>query len=458
MMKFIIGTLFILLVASCTKKFLEEKVSSQYELADNLNNLSGLFNNDDLMGQTPVLGEQSSDDYYMTEEFYNNILHPEDTNAYCWKKDIFEGKTGIPDWDLPYAQIFAANLALDGLKKIAPGALYQQQWNEIKGSALFFRSYSLFNLSQVFAKAYDSTTAEKELGVPIPLEANTEIIPPRSSMKETYRRIINDLTEALSLVAVTISPLVRKRPNKPAVFALLARVYLFMRNYTMARACADSSLHYQSQLINYNKIKVDAKYPIAAINEETLYQSWLITTSNVIQGKIMTGVIIDSVLYKSYDTNDLRKKLYFVTGKNGPIFNTGYSGRTFAFSGLATDEAFLVRAECNARLGNVESAMTDLNWLLENRYKTGTAPSYNITIPKEALNIILKERRKELVFRGLRWLDIKRLNKEEAMEKIVPRRFIHGQPYQLPPSSNNYALPLPDDALREGIILQNERE
>ena len=164
------------------------------------------------------------------------------------------------------------------------------------------------------------------------------------------------------------------------------------------------------------------------------------------------------MLYRSYDTNDLRKKVYFKTRGNGPVFNTSYSGRTFAFSGLATDETYLVRAECNARLGNIALAMTDLNWLLENRYKTGTAPQYNFATTKEALDVILKERRKELVFRGLRWPDIKRLNKEEAMEKIVPRRFINGRSYQLPPSSNNYALPLPDDALREGVILQNERE
>jgi starch-binding outer membrane protein, SusD/RagB family len=446
------------LFASCTKQFLADKVSSQYELADNLNALAGLLNNDELLAQTPVIGEQSCDDHYLTESFYNDLLAT-DQNLYTWKKDIFQGKTGIPDWDLMYKQVFACNMALDGLKKITPGALYQQQWNEIKGSALFIRSYAFFNLFQVFAKTYDPAYADQaNLGVCMPLTANTEVVPARSTINETCRRITSDLMEALPLVSETVLPSTRNTPNKPAVFALLARVYLFMRNYPQARQFADSSIHYRNKLINYNALNLSARFPIAANNEETLYQSWLITTSNVIQGKIMFSTIIDSVLYSYYEPNDLRLKVYFTRGPNGPVFNTSYTGKTFAFSGLATDENYLIRSECNARLGNTDSAMADLNNLLQHRYLTGTAPQYNITSSKEAIELILKERRKELVFRGLRWPDIKRLNKEEALDKIVPTRFLKGQSLLLLPLSNNYALPLPDDALRENIIVQNERE
>jgi starch-binding outer membrane protein, SusD/RagB family len=458
-MRYVTFALFILLHASCSKGLTEKKISSQYELADNLNAFAGILNNDDLMGESPVIGEQSCDDHYLTDNFYNKLLST-DQNLYLWKKDIFGGKTGIPDWDLPYKQVFACNLVLDGLKKIKPGTLYQEQWNETKGSALFIRSYAFFNLLQVFARAYDSSYAnQKNMGIAMPLTASTELVPARATINESYRQIISDLEEALPLVSKTILPSTRNTPNKPAVFALLARVYLSMRNYSLALVNADSSLHFRKQLINYYTLNLTTKYPIAATNEETLYQSWLISTNNVIQGKIMSGTIIDSLLYSYYDTNDLRSKVYFTKGPNGPIFNNSYSGKSFAFSGLASDENYLIRAECNARLGNLDSAMADINWLLLHRYKSGTAPEYHITSQKEAIELILRERRKELIFRGLRWPDIKRLNKEEAGIKIVPVRFLNGKYYPpLLPLSKNYVLPLPDDALRENIIMQNERD
>jgi hypothetical protein len=446
-----------LLAASCSKKFINEKTSSQYELADELNKLADLLKNDELMAQTPVLPEQSADNYYFTEHFYKTLT-VQDQNVYTWKKDVFEGKTAIADWDVIYRQVFTCNLVLESLKNIKPGFLYEQTWNEIKGTALFMRAYAFYNLSQVFARVYDAATAENDAGVAMPLEADTEKVPARSSMKATYSQIIADLNDALPLVSTMVLPTPKNIANKPAVFALLARIYLSMRAYTTAGAFADSSLYYHNSLISFHKLSPTAKFPVAATNEETLYQSWMMTSSNVIQGKILEGVKIDSVLYGSYDVNDLRRKVYFINKPDGPIFNTSYTGKTFAFSGLAVDENYLIRAECNARLGKPDRAMADLNLLLTHRYALGTAPNYIVSSGSKALELILKERRKELVFRGQRWTDIQRLNKEEANEKIVPKRKIEGQFYQLLPLSVNYALPIPDDALREKIILQNERQ
>ena len=64
-----------------------------------------------------------------------------------------------------------------------------------------------------------------------------------------------------------------------------------------------------------------------------------------------------------------------------------------------------------------------------------------------------QERRKELIFRGLRWIDIKRLNLEGA--NIEQRRFLDGKEYILEPNSNRYALPLPDDIIRLTWMEQN---
>jgi uncharacterized protein with PhoU and TrkA domain len=113
----------------------------------------------------------------------------------------------------------------------------------------------------------------------------------------------------------------------------------------------------------------------------------------------------------------------------------------------------LIRAECDARKGNIPDAMADLNSLLEKRYKTGTFVPLAINDSKEALKKILLERRKELVMRGLRWIDIKRLNKEDHQITLI--RKIEDQTYTILPNSDYYALPLPDDIIRITGMQQN---
>jgi len=73
----------------------------------------------------------------------------------------------------------------------------------------------------------------------------------------------------------------------------------------------------------------------------------------------------------------------------------------------------------------------------------------------DALQKVLTERRKQLVMRFVRWMDIKRLNKEGA--SITLKRIINGQLYSLPPNSNLYALAIPEDVIVLSGIQQNPR-
>jgi starch-binding outer membrane protein, SusD/RagB family len=147
---------------------------------------------------------------------------------------------------------------------------------------------------------------------------------------------------------------------------------------------------------------------------------------------------IDSMLYKSYDPNDLRKTVFFRanTGVNVGTYTfqgsyNGTGGVSSVFDGLATDELYLTRAECYARSGNKDAALADLNTLMKKRWSNnGSWNAYTANTAAEALNLILIERRKELVFRGLRWSDIRRLNEEGA--NITLQRVIGGTTYTLP--------------------------
>ena len=124
-------------------------------------------------------------------------------------------------------------------------------------------------------------------------------------------------------------------------------------------------------------------------------------------------------------------------------------------NGITSDEFYLTRAECFSRANNANKALEDLNTLLSNRWKTGTyTPLANLQ-GANLLNLILKERRKELIFRALRWNDIRRLNKEGF--NITPIRNLNGTIYTLPPNDPRYALPIPPDVITLSGIPQNNR-
>jgi hypothetical protein len=101
-------------------------------------------------------------------------------------------------------------------------------------------------------------------------------------------------------------------------------------------------------------------------------------------------------------------------------------------------------------------ALSDLNTLLVKRWTNGNFTPFTASSALEAQDTILEERRKELAFRGLRWTDLRRLNKEGA--NITLTRLLFGQTYHLSPNSPYYVLPIPPDVIALSGIQQNQRK
>jgi len=70
------------------------------------------------------------------------------------------------------------------------------------------------------------------------------------------------------------------------------------------------------------------------------------------------------------------------------------------------------------------------------------------------LNKILTERRKELLMRGLRWTDLRRLNKETAFATTLSR-IVNGTTYTLPPNDPGYVFRIPLSVINFTGIEQN---
>lgn len=442
-------------IVSCNKKaLLDKKPSSNTFIPTTLDDFRYLLDNDFYMNETPALGELSADNFYLLYPFWQ-LISTKERNAFIWAPDIYEKQGIVDDWNLPYKQVFYANVVLEAIEKLPITSANELEWRAVKGTALFIRGNAFYNLSQVFATVYDSATANKDLGIPIRLKPDIEETSVRATVKQSYDQLLADLKEASSLLPRAIEFNNRNRPCKPAALALLARAYLSMRAYGLAGTYADSCLQLYAALVNYDTIKQNVSLPFTRFNAETLYQSRIQASTDVLESIRVPDCIVDSGLYRSYATNDLRKIIFFTNGTNGPNTKGGYSGSIFTFSGLATDEVYLIRAECKARANDPVGAMEDLNYLLSFRWKANTFVPMVATTVAEALAVILQERRKELVFRGQRFTDLRRLNKEGA--NITLTRILNGETYTLRPNERRYVLPIPPDVIQLTGMPQNSR-
>src|SRR3981189_1202195 len=86
---------------------------------------------------------------------------------------------------------------------------------------------------QLFAPVYDSVSSRSlpAMGIPLRLTADVNAPSTRSTVQQTYDQILGDLQQAVVLLPAAVPYANRNRPSRPAAQALLARVYLSMRNY-----------------------------------------------------------------------------------------------------------------------------------------------------------------------------------------------------------------------------------
>jgi hypothetical protein len=449
---------------SCRKQFLDARPWTTLVTPTTLTDFQALLDNTAVFGLVPTLGEASADNYFFPLLTWQD-LDTRERNAYIWAPDIFGGQGGQLDWNIPYQQVFYANVVLDGLSSIRHDPDSVARWNALEGSAHFLRAFAYYGLAQVFAPTYDPATANSTPGLPLRWHAEISPLSTRSSVAQTYGQILHDLDSAELYLQATGITSYRNHPNFLAARALRARVCLSMRNYSMARTAADEVLQVYSSLIDYNTLDVNNGSAFATLNAETLYQaSFLgqgvqqgIAYASVLLGGFYPNTRIDRGLIRSYAPNDLRRVIYYHYKTDTTCYLKGsYTGDFFPFGGLATDELYLIRAEGAARAGDVADAMNDINTLLVKRWKTGTFIPFKVVLPGEALDTILSERRKELAFRGLRWTDLRRLNAEG--DTLTLLRSGLDKTYSLKPNSDLYTLPIPPDVIAlNPQIAQNPR-
>lgn len=443
----VLSFLVIALLSFGCKKYLDEKPNKSYAAPNSLADLQALMDYYPTMNtKDPSAGEISGDNYFVTDADYDGLSTESYRRMYTFQKDyLFDPQ--FNDWANAYKVIYIANLALDQLGSISKTDV--TAWNNVRGQALVFRAKGFLQVAGIWSLAYDPASASQDLGIPLRLSSDNDVKTTRPTNKQTYDQIITDLKTAIPLLpAQQVTVL---RPSKAAAYGLLARAYLQMGAFAQAGLYADSCLQLQHTLLDYGTLSASLRYPIAKLNAEVIFESSMPNGGPIVNAIAM----IDTALISQYESNDLRRKVFFKSTPTGYYsFKGSYEGASTLFSGIAVDEMYLTRAESYARAGNTDAAMTDLNTLLRSRYDA-TFTGRTASDAGDALAQILAERRKELLMRGLRWEDIKRLNKTGT--NIVLTRNVHGSVYTLPTNDLRYALPIPEDVIALTGMAQNPR-
>ena len=380
-------------------------------------------------------------------------------NLYLFKKDVFGEAQDDGFWFASYNRIYYYNTVIDNIMD-AEGPSEQQK-HSIRAEALISRALEYLYLVNGYAKHYDVRTAETDPGVPLILDediSKKDLV--RASVKDVYAQIQSDLQAALPNL-----PAQPKgnafRASKAAGYGILAKMYLYMGNYTEALKAANEVLEINNSLLDLKKyavVKVQSSIgrtnvPQDIDNPENIY----IKFAPYVYG-LSSKVFGSDELISLFSEDDMRLQVYFTKNfRNIPTDKYVWAPYLRANLAVSSPEIYLIAAECEAREGSVERAMSLINKLRDNRIKNNI-PLVAID-RSDALQKVLEERRRELAMSGMvRYIDLKRLNKESQFAKTVTHVTGEGT-FSLEPNSPLYVLPIPAKVMRfnKNSMQQNER-
>lgn len=442
-----------LYVMSCTKSdFLAEKPRSSMLIPSTIEDYQMLLNNPLINEGVIGLGILSSDDVYFDEESLTAVS-PLVRNVYLWEQDMYAGEQQVKDWNNGYFAIFIANNVIEGIERVDAS---DKEKLDVLGQAYFKRAYAFFDLATHFCD-YIENKGTHQLGLPLKTTANANVVEQRASLEETFELIKADLLKAKGFLINTLPIDDRYRPSVLACFALLSQIELYRGNYENAEMYADSCLKLSDVLLDYNLIDPDISNPFSSDHVEIIYK----TTCPMyveLYGADFSPARVNPELIDLFKANEPRKDLYFGVDNRGLSYvhysYTGFS--TFPFAGLATDEIYLIKAESAVRNNNIAGALTVFGKFLGMRYREIPYDLHEFSVDTaKLLDAVLLERRKELVWRGRRWLDLKRLNAEGA--EIPVSRYREGSNVSLVPKDSRYTFSIPMSEINRSGITQNLR-
>lgn len=429
----------LLVLCSACHKYVEIEPKGKV-LPTTLNDFQLLLNNNRIFNLSGGNTDLMTDDVDFRDVDMFTKENPATLNIYSWAEVIYQADEDDAEWLLYYKQVYTANVVIDGAANVKDATAAEKAALIVK--AKVHRAYAFLCLVNQYAPQYAEGTAAKDAGIPLLLEPTYTASLERASVKTVYEQIVNDLTA--SIEALPDLPTVKTDPSKAAAYALLARTYLYMGHYADALKNADNALKLQSTLLDLRYL-ADSNNPFDFLGivatEENPEVIFMKAAYNQDAPIFLSQELIDLL-----GPDDLRFKVFAI----GDHLLSDYDGYQFSYIsplearhvGPRVSEMYLIKAECQARAGDFSGAVQTANIVRQQRFAPAKYVALTATGPQEALTKVLEERRRELMGRGFRLPDLKRLNLEPALAKTVTHTWRNGATITLKPGSNRYIFPV----------------
>lgn len=371
-----------------------------------------------------------------------------------------------------YSYLYSELNNINNVIKYTPNAQGSAvEKTKILAEAKCLRALLHFDLLRIFARPYSFTTDASHLGIPIILQPQlfADPSPRRSTVAESYRAIVNDLTEAIqafddSNVWVLISGSKQHYFTKLSAQALLSKVYLYQNDWDKAFNMADivikSNQYTLLSDVNYVNSwtgRTPSTESIFEIALETSFSGNGLGAYYDINNSSYRMYAATNDLLNLYSTTDIRRSAsmfnpltisstnYFFTKKYA---NTGTSATPVKV--LRLSELYLIRAEAAAEKSSPDLILANSDLNVIRKRGDASAVNLNITIKSDLVDAILLERRKELAFEGNLLFDLLRRKKD------LTRVDVNAINKSLSTNDNKLVMPFPANTINTNInMIQN---
>ncbi len=307
----------------------------------------------------------------------------------------------------------------------------QEIRDRIRGQALALRALNYFDLMRTKAYEPGREVDGWTQGVILRLEPTESPddadFRARAPNTEVYNQIVSDLETATDLLEG--KSLSDARMNEAAAHALLARVHLYLENWSEAESAATAALDANGDL-GLAEMMTASNYRsswFAAENPEALWelkmtqgQDGAATSSNESLASLAfasdeTGfrtfnfqVVPTDDYVSTLPPGDARRSI-IDTLDDGSVVLAKYNNSVASFTDnipiLRLSEVYLTRAEARAEQGKNAGARSDLDEVRTRRGLSGVGSNVS---GQALVDEILLERRRELNYEGHRFFDLKR--------------------------------------------------